>query len=171
MRLLIGLALYCSGMALAVEPMEAALAELQPSTLSRAEQQAELEWFVEAARPLRGTQVRVIAEHIPTHWYEANVLAPLFSQLTGIRVIHEISGEDDVVNKLRTQQQTRLPLYDAYISDSDLLGQHFRDDQVLILSDFIEGEGAAVTLPSLDLADFIGLPFVTVTLAEAEPAS
>ena len=161
MRFLIGLAFYCSGMALAMEPMEAALAELQPSTLSRAEQQAELQWFVEAARPLRGTQVRVIAEHIPTHWYEANVLAPLFSQLTGIRVIHEISGEDDVVNKLRTQQQTGLPLYDAYISDSDLIGQHFRDDQVLVLSDFIEAEGAEVTLPSLDLADFIGLPFVT----------
>ena len=58
-------------------------------------------------------------------------------------------------------QQTRLPLYDAYISDSDLLGQHFRDDQVLVLSDFIERDGASVTLPSLDLQDFIGLPFVT----------
>ena len=161
MRVVISLILYCSAVALAAEPMDAALAELQPSTLSRAELQAELQWFIAAAKPLRGTQVRVIAEHIPTHWYEANVLAPLFSQLTGIRVIHEISGEDDVVNKLRTQQQTGLPLYDAYISDSDLLGQHFRDDQVLVLSDFIARDGASVTLPSLDLQDFIGLPFVT----------
>ena len=32
------------------------------------------------------------------------MLAPLFSRLTGIRVIHEVSGEDDVVNKLRTQK-------------------------------------------------------------------
>ncbi|MCZ4253879.1 carbohydrate ABC transporter substrate-binding protein, partial [Pseudoalteromonas shioyasakiensis] len=68
---------------------------------------------------------------------------------------------DDVVNKLRAQQQTGLSLYDAYISDSDLLGQHFREGQVLELSVFMQGEGAAVTLPSLDLADFIGLPFVT----------
>jgi glycerol transport system substrate-binding protein len=161
MRVLIWLAWLCSAVVYAAPDLREAQRELQPSSLSRPAQEAELQWFVEAARPFQGVQVRVIAEHIPTHWYEANVLAPLFSQLTGIRVIHEISGEDDVVNKLRTQQQTGLALYDAYISDSDLLGQHFRDNQVLVLSDFIAGEGAAVTSPTLDLQDFIGLPFVT----------
>jgi len=161
MRAIIGVAWFCCSLVLAADPLRLAMDELQPSTLSPAEQRAELQWFVEAAKPFRGMQIRVIAERIDTHWYEANVLAPLFSQLTGIRVIHEVSGEDDVVNKLRTQQQTGLPLYDAYISDSDLIGQHFRDAQVLVLSDFIQGEGAAVTLPSLDLDDFIGLSFVT----------
>ena len=161
MRIAIAVALYLSGVALAGEPLASAMAELQPSSLSRDAQQAELHWFIEVARPFQGVQIRVIAERIDTHWYEANVLAPLFSQLTGIRVIHEVSGEDDVVNKLRAQQQTGLSLYDAYISDSDLLGQHFREGQVLELSAFMQGEGAAVTLPSLDLADFIGLPFVT----------
>ncbi|MEO4048907.1 ABC transporter substrate-binding protein [Pseudomonas sp. CAU 1711] len=143
------------------DPLQEAMAELQPSSLNQAAQRAELAWFAEAGKAFAGMQVRVISERIDTHWYEANVLAPLFGRLTGIRVIHEISGEDDVVNKLRTQQETGLPLYDAYISDSDLLGQHFRDGQVLVLSDFIAGEGASVTLPTLDLADFIGLPFVT----------
>nr|WP_298173477.1 ABC transporter substrate-binding protein [uncultured Pseudomonas sp.] len=159
----IGLALLFStaAYAYAADPLQAALDELQPSSLSASEQRAELAWFVEASEPFQGVQVRVIAERIDTHWYEANVLAPLFSQLTGIRVIHEVSGEDDVVNKLRTQQETGLALYDAYVGDSDLLGQHFRDNQVLVLSDFMAGEGAEVTLPTLDLADFIGLPFVT----------
>lgn len=161
MRIVMFLTGLLSSAALAADPMQAALDELQPSTLSVAEQRAELAWFVEAAKPFRGMQIRVIAENIDTHWYEANVLAPLFSQLTGIRVIHEVSGEDDVVNKLRTQQQTGLQLYDAYISDSDLLGQHFRDGQVLELSDFMQGEGASVTLPTLDLDDFLGLSFVT----------
>jgi glycerol transport system substrate-binding protein len=155
--LLFGAAVY----AYAENPLQAALDELQPSSLSAAEQRAELAWFVEASKPFQGLQVRVIAERIDTHWYEANVLAPLFSQLTGIRVIHEVSGEDDVVNKLRTQQETGLALYDAYVGDSDLLGQHFRDNQVLVLTDFMAGEGAAVTLPTLDLKDFIGLSFVT----------
>lgn len=161
MRVLIWLGwLYCS-VVCASSGMHDALAELQPSSLSSVEQEAELQWFVEAAKPFRDVQIRVIAERIDTHWYEAKVLAPLFSQLTGIRVIHEVSGEDDVVNKLRAQQQMGLPLYDAYISDSDLLGQHFRDSQVLVLSEFMQGEGAVVTLPTLDLQDFIGLPFVT----------
>jgi glycerol transport system substrate-binding protein len=76
------------------------LAELQPSPLTLSGQRAELAWFVEASKPFQGVQVRVIAARIATHRYAANVLAPLFSQLTGIGVIHEISGEDDVVNKL-----------------------------------------------------------------------
>ena len=161
MRAAILLGLTLSAATHAADPLEQTMAELQPSSLSAAEQRAELAWFAEAGQPFRGVQVRVIAERIDTHWYETNVLAPLFTRLTGIRVIHEISGEDDVVNKLRTQQETGLPLYDAYVSDSDLLGQHFRDGQVLVLSDFMAGEGASVTLPTLDLGDFIGLPFVT----------
>lgn len=161
MRSAMWLVLLFSTFAHAATPLQEAIAELQPTSLPAAAQRAELAWFADAGKPYAGVQVRVIAEHIPTHWYEATVLAPLFSKLTGIRVIHEISGEDDVVNKLRTQQQTGLPLYDAYVSDSDLLGQHFRDNQVLALSDFIAGEGASVTSPTLDLADFIGLPFVT----------
>lgn len=161
MRAAILLGLMLSTATHAADPLQEAMAELQPSSLAVAEQRAELAWFAKAGKPFAGTQVRVISERIPTHWYEANVLAPLFSRLTGIRVIHEVSGEDDVVNKLRTQQETGLPLYDAYVSDSDLIGQHFRDGQVLVLSDFMVGEGAAVTSPTLDLADFIGLPFVT----------
>ena len=161
MRAAILLGLMLSAATHAADPLQEAMAELQPSSLAVAAQRAELAWFAEAGKPFAGTQVRVISERIPTHWYEANVLAPLFSRLTGIRVIHEVSGEDDVVNKLRTQQETGLPLYDAYVSDSDLIGQHFRDGQVLVLSDFMAGEGATVTSPTLDLADFIGLPFVT----------
>lgn len=161
MRAAILLGLMLSAATHAADSLQEAMAELQPSTLAVAEQRAELAWFAEASKPFAGTEVRVISERIRTHWYEANVLAPLFSRLTGIRVIHEVSGDDDLVNKLRTQQETGLPLYDAYVSDSDLIGQHFRDGQVLALSDFMAGEGASVTSPTLDLPDFIGLPFVT----------
>lgn len=145
----------------AAEPLQQVMDELQPSSLSTEQQRRELQWFIEAAQPFRGMTVRVVSENIHTHWYEANVLAPLFRQLTGIRVVHEITGEDDVVNKLRTQSELGLALYDGYISDSDLIGQHFREGKVLALSDFMVGEGRAVTLPTLDLNDFIGLNFTT----------
>ena len=159
LSLVFGCLMYAS--AVAAEPLAEAMAELTPSTLSVAQQQAELEWFVRAATPFKGQTVRVVSESINTHWYEANVLAPLFSKLTGIHVIHEITGEDDVVNKLRTQNQLGLRLYDGYISDSDLIGQHFRDGKVLALNLFMAGEGKEVTLPTLDLNDFIGRSFTT----------
>ena len=49
--------------------------EFQPSTLTAAEQLAEMTWFIRAAAPYRGMQIRVVSEQIPTHEYESKVLA------------------------------------------------------------------------------------------------
>jgi len=135
--------------------------EFQPSTLTQAEQMQEMSWFVEASKPYFGLQIRVVSERIATHGYEASVLAKAFFEITGIHVVHELTGEDDVINKLSAQIFTQQNLYDAYINDSDLIGTHFRSNAVLPLSDFMKQEGEAVTLPTLDLQDFIGLKFTT----------
>jgi glycerol transport system substrate-binding protein len=52
-------------------------------------------------------------------------------------------------------------LYDAYVNDSDLIGTHYRYKQVVPLSDWMEGEGEDVTLPTLDVDDFMGKSFTT----------
>ena len=135
--------------------------EFQPSTLMAAEQLAEMSWFIRAAAPYRGMQIRVVSEQIPTHEYESKVLARAFADITGIQVVHEITGEDDVVKKLQAQMQTGLPIYDAYVNDSDFIGTHFRMGKTLVLSDYMLGEGREVTLPSLDLADFMALRFTS----------
>mgnify|MGYP003146590883 CR=1 FL=1 len=41
------------------------------STLSRAEQEAELEWFMQAAAPYTGMDIKVVSETITTHEYES----------------------------------------------------------------------------------------------------
>jgi len=135
--------------------------EFRESTLSRDQQLEELAWFAKAAEPYRGMTIRVVSERIDTHWYEANVLTKAFEDITGIRVIHEITGEDDVVKKLSAQMTLNRNIYDAYVSDSDHIGLHYRSGEVIALSDFIEQEGREVTLPTLDLDDFIGLSFTT----------
>ena len=135
--------------------------EFQPSTLTAAEQLAEMTWFIHAAAPYRGMQIRVVSEQIPTHEYESEVLARAFADITGIQVVHEITGEDDVVKKLQAQMQTGLPIYDAYVNDSDFIGTHFRKGKTLVLSDYMLNEGREVTLPSLDLADFMALRFTS----------
>ena len=48
-------------------------------------------------------------------------------------------------------------LYDAYVNDSDLIGTHWRYKQVRNLTDWMANAGADVTLPTLDIDDFIGL--------------
>ncbi|MEO1456458.1 MAG: extracellular solute-binding protein, partial [Pseudomonadota bacterium] len=137
------------------------LGEFQPSAISEAEQRAELEWFVQAAEPFRGMEIKVVSETITTHEYESKVLAPAFTALTGITVTHDLIGEGDVVEKLQTQMQSGQNIYDAYINDSDLIGTHWRYQQVRNLTDWMAGEGADVTLPTLDVDDFIGTQFTT----------
>jgi len=131
------------------------------SALSRAEQEAEMQWFVDAAQPFAGMEINVVSETIATHEYESKVLAPAFSAITGINVTHDLIGEGDVVEKLQTQMQSGQNIYDAYINDSDLIGTHWRYQQARNLTDWMAGEGADVTNPGLDVDDFIGTSFTT----------
>ena len=129
--------------------------EFQPSTLSKQEQKAEINWFIEAAQPFKGMEINVVSETIATHEYEAK------TELTGIKVTHDLIGEGDVVEKLQTQMQSGENIYDAYINDSDLIGTHWRYQQARNLTDFMSGIGKDVTNPGLDLNDFIGTSFTT----------
>ncbi len=131
------------------------------SVLTRAEQEAEMQFLIDAAKPFAGMEIKVVSETITTHEYESQVLAPAFSAITGIKVTHDLIGEGDVVEKLQTQMQSGENIYDAYVNDSDLIGTHWRYQQVRNLTDWMAGEGADVTSPTLDLADFIGTQFTT----------
>jgi len=131
------------------------------STLDRAAQEAEMQWFVDAAKPFAGMEIKVVSETITTHEYESKVLAPAFTAITGIKITHDLIGEGDVVEKLQTQMQSGENIYDAYVNDSDLIGTHWRYQQARNLTEWMAGEGAAVTSPTLDLPDFIGLKFTT----------
>lgn len=135
--------------------------EFQPSSLSKAEQMKEMAWFIQAAAPFKGMEINVLSETIPTHEYESKVLAKAFEEITGIKVNHQLLGEGEVVQAVQTQMQTKRNLYDAYINDSDLIGTHSRLQLAVNLSDWMSGEGMAVTNPDLDVDDFIGKSFTT----------
>ena len=79
--------------------------EFQPSTLSKNEQLAEMEWFISAAKPFKGMEINVLSEGIPTHSYESEVLTKAFEEITGIKVNHQILGEGEVVQAVQTQMQ------------------------------------------------------------------
>ncbi len=135
--------------------------EFQPSTLSKDEQMKEMEWFIKAAEPFRGMDIRVVSETIPTHEYESKTLTQAFKEITGINVTHDLIQEGDVIEKLQIQMQSGENVFDAYINDSDLIGTHYRYGNAVNLTDWMAGEGKDVTLPTLDVDDFIGKSFTT----------
>ena len=135
--------------------------EFQPSTLSKDQQLKEMEWFVNAAAPFKGMEINVLSETIPTHEYKSKTLTKAFEEITGIKVNHQVLGEGEVVQAVQTQMQTNRNLYDGYINDSDLIGTHSRLQLAVNLTDWMAGEGKEVTLPTLDVDDFIGKSFTT----------
>jgi glycerol transport system substrate-binding protein len=135
--------------------------EFQPSTLTKDQQLKEMEWFIQAAKPFQGMNIKVVSETIPTHEYEAKTLTKAFEEITGIKVSFDLIQEGDVIEKLQTQWASGENIYDAWINDSDLIGTHARYGYVVPLSDFMAGEGKDVTLPTLDVDDFMGKSFTT----------
>ncbi len=160
---MIALALSAGSAVAGVDEARKWLDEFQPSTLSKDEQMKELEWFVKAAEPYKGMDISVVSETLTVHEYESQTLAKAFAEITGIKVKHDVIQEGDVVEKIQTQMQSGKPIYDGWINDSDFIGTHGRYNQTVNLSDWMAGEGKDVTLPTLDVDDFIGKSFTTWT--------
>src|SRR5437763_14447925 len=74
--------------------------EFQPSTLSKEDQLKEMQWFIKAAEPFKGMEINAVSETIATHEYESKVLAKAFTEITGIKVNHDVIQEGDVVVKI-----------------------------------------------------------------------
>ena len=96
--------------------------EFQPSALSKSEQQKEMEWFINAAKPFKGMEINVLSETIPTHEYESKVLAKAFEEITGISIpqlvtVMTVSGDPKplvFVQKRRDWEQETLLIIEAY---------------------------------------------------------
>lgn len=134
--------------------------EFTVSTLTKKQQLDELHWFTQAAKPFRGMDINVVSEALTTHKYESKVLAKAFTEITGIKIHHDVIQEGDVVEKLQTQMQSGRNIYDGYVNDSDFIGTHFRYGKVVPISDLITNHKEVLS-PTLDLKDFIGLSFTT----------
>ena len=79
-------------------------AEFQPSTLTKDKQQAEMKWFIDAAKKLQAKgikEISVVSEALTTHEYESKTLTKAFEEITGIKVKHDLIQEGDVVENCK----------------------------------------------------------------------
>ncbi|MGO4564471.1 ABC transporter substrate-binding protein [Rhizobium sp. 2YAF20] len=139
--------------------------EFQPSTLTKEQQMAEMEWFIKASAPFKGMEASTVSEILSIHDYESKTLTKAFAEITGIRVNHELMDEGLLVDKIQVEIASGKPIYDFWMNDSDFIGTHPRFNDIVggSLTDFMANEGKDVTSPTLDLKDFIGLDFATFT--------
>ncbi|NNC23809.1 carbohydrate ABC transporter substrate-binding protein [Salinisphaera sp. USBA-960] len=142
------------------EAIDAWMDYLQPSSLSKEAQRKELEFFVEKGEQFSGMTINAVSESTGTHKFESNVLTKAFEDLTGITVKHDLMGEGKTVSKFLTEAQTHQDIYDIFTIDSDFIGTVPRLEVTHTITDYMQ-DNDDITLPSLDLDDFIGKDWVT----------
>jgi len=105
--------------------------EFQPSTLTKDEQMAEMEWFIKASQPFKGLKLSTVSEILSIHDYESKVLTKAFADITGIQVSHELLDEGKLVDKIEVEIQSGKPIYDFWMNDSDFIGTHPRYNDIV----------------------------------------
>src|ERR1700678_4279188 len=137
--------------------------EFQPSTLSKDQQMAEMEWFIKASAPFKGMEVSTVSEILSVHDYESKILTKAFNDITGIKANQELIKEGLAFSKTAVEIASGKPIYDFWMNDSDHIGTHPRFNDIIdgSLTDFMATEAKDITNPNLDLKDFIGLDFAT----------
>lgn len=81
-------------------------AEFQPSTLTKDQQMAEIEWFIKAATPYKGMEISTVSEILSIHDYESKTLTKAFDEITGIKVKHEMMNEGLLIDKIEVEIQS-----------------------------------------------------------------
>ena len=83
--------------------------EFQPSTQTKDQQMAEMEWFIKASAPFKGMKVSCVSEILSIHEYESKTLTKAFAEITGIQVNHEMMDEGLLVDKIEVEIQSGKP--------------------------------------------------------------
>ena len=106
-------------------------------------------------------EINVLSETIPTHEYESKTLTKAFEEITGIKVNHQLLDEGEVVQAVADADADQPQSVRRLYQRPDLIGTHSRLQSAVNLTDWMAGDGKDVTLPTLDIDDFIGKSFTT----------
>ena len=105
-------------------------------------------WWAEAAAPYAGSTIRGVSESTPPSNYVADVLAPLFTEYTGINVEFETTSWDQMYSKAINDMEANTGIYDFVYIEQDIIYSYLAQDYLVNLTQ------AAADHPDLAFADY-----------------
>ena len=93
-------------------------------------------WWAEAAAPYAGTTIRGVSESTPPSNYVADVLAPLFTEYTGINVEFETTSWDQMYSKAINDMEANTGIYDFVYIEQDIIYSYLAQDYLVNLTQF-----------------------------------
>jgi multiple sugar transport system substrate-binding protein len=122
----------------------------QPATQPAA---TEASWWTTAAEPYKGVTIRGVSESTPPSRYVQEVLAPMFTEATGIKVEFEVTSWDEMYNKAIRDMEANTGIYDFVYIEQDIvytyLGREFLTDLTALMT-----EKPELAAPDFDVSKF-----------------
>ena len=111
-------------------------------------------WYADATAAYRGKTVKTILEALPPTQYLAKTIAPMFTEITGVKVICEMGSNEEVYSKEMLEATARSGTYDFFYDDQDMIGTWNKRKSIMNLTKLMKDKPEIVE-PQLDLPDFI----------------
>jgi multiple sugar transport system substrate-binding protein len=125
-------------------------------------------FYATAAKPYKGTSIRVLDEITPLQETLSKII-PDFEKETGIKVEWELLNHFEVINKGQADMLSGRGYYDAVMLHGFQLGPMISADVIRPLDDLIGNPKLAN--PNLNTSDFIQQPFKTAAFAKGKQYS
>ena len=110
-------------------------------------------WWSQAGEPFAGVTLRGVSESTPPSNYVREVLAPRFTELTGINVELETTSWDEMYNKAIRDMEAGTGLYDFVYIEQDIIYAYLANEYLVDLTQAM-ADNPDLAAPGFSFADF-----------------
>ncbi len=110
-------------------------------------------WWGEAAQPYQGVTIRGVSESTPPSRYVSEVLAPAFTEATGIDIEFEVTSWDQMYDKAIKDMQANTGIYDFVYVEQDIVYSYLAQDFLVNLTEMLSAN-EALQAPNFAFSDF-----------------
>lgn len=114
---------------------------------------AKADFWADAGKELAGTTIRGVSESTPPSNYVKDVLAPAFTEATGIKVEFEATSWDQMYDKAIKDMEANTGIYDFVYIEQDAVYGYLGRDFLVNLTKFFD-ENPTLKAPDYDPANF-----------------
>jgi multiple sugar transport system substrate-binding protein len=127
-----------------------ALAALAVFAVSSA---AHADFWSDAAKPYQGVTIRGVSESTPPSNYVKDVLAPAFTEATGITVEFEATSWDQMYDKAIKDMEANTGIYDFVYIEQDIIYSYLARNFLVDITQAL-ADNASLKAPNFDIANF-----------------
>ena len=114
---------------------------------------AHADFWSDAAKPYAGVTIRGVSESTPPSNYVKDVLAPAFTEATGIKVEFEATSWDQMYDKAIKDMEAKTGIYDFVYIEQDIIYSYLARDFLVDITKTL-ADDPSLKAPNFDIANF-----------------